>query len=589
MASNTNNDAMRIVENKINGGRLLPVFILLLCFCMPIKAQNVFLSGNICSTQPWKLVWNDEFNGTSLNTDKWFRYYPLYPDNTDQSLFARTHSDPDAGNIEGQVFKDENVVVSDGTLKLIVKKEPSSWFGFDAPHSSGMIYSGMVFKEGKFEMRAKYPSGKGFWPAFWLWGGNPADEIDIAEFNAKEPSEMHHIAHWKPCYEPLAVEPCYTRTLSHLFNYTTDFHIYSVEWTPVWIIWKVDGIEVKRLNHYITQSGQFVNNCNVAAAAYAVNEQIPDVYMHIIADLAVYASDGDGYFTGKPDANTIFPNQFEIDYIRVYQQDLHDGLTDICAASTIVGNTNICNANNYTYQLESVNVNPTWLVSSNLQIMSSTATSITVRRLAASGNAFIKAQFSNDQPCSALITKNISIGGASGVPNFSIIENLAPCIPSTHPYGRYATSNGTSVNWSVSSGTTCLNCTTGSTAIVRPNSVGGFTLTASKSYTTGCGTTGTTTVSQSFYAPSCSNGGLQRVAVSPNPTSGNVRFNLENIELSDINRIEVRDLMNQLVRTISPYSTNIDTDFTGLNNGIYYVVVQLNTGTIVTNSFTINK
>ena len=271
----------------------------------------------------------------------------------------------------------------------------------------------------------------------------------------------------------------------------------------------------------------------------------------------------------------------------------HDGLSDICAANTITGNANICNANNYTYQLEGINTNPAWLVSSNLQIVSSTNTSITVRRIATSGSAFIKAQFSSDQPCSALITKNISIGGVADVPNFSIVENLAPCIPCTHPYGRYATSNSTSVAWSVSSGTTCLSCGTGTAAIVRPNSVGGFTLTASKSYTTGCGTSGVMNVSQSFDAPPCPNGGLQRVSASPNPSSGNVRFNLENIQIADINRIEIRDLMNNVVRTISlnpaDTNTNIDADFGGMGNGIYYVVILLHSGQMVTNSFTLNK
>ena len=586
--------------------RLFTAFLLMFGTLAPISAQTVSLGGNICSTQPWKLVFSEEFNGTSLNTDKWHTFYAHWPDETDSDVWSRTHSVPgDPDHEEDQVYKDTNVVVNNGTLKLIAKKEPSVWMGYATGHSSGMIQSKNQFQfaYGKFVMRAKFPAGKGFWPAFWLYGTYPipgrpddgADEIDIAEFNGRWPSNMFHVAHWNPCdlnwlQQELNYE-CDDKSFSSSpdSDYTTGFHLYSVEWTDDFLIWKIDGTVVKQMARYISVLGQNgVLNCTVPVGSYMISEKYPDVYMNIIANFAIIKYDGDGSFSGKPDVNTVFPNQFEIDYIRVYQQDIQPGYSNLCANNVILGNSNICTTSNHTYTYEGINTNIAWSVSSNLQIVSSNNTSITVKRLASSGNAWITANFSGEQPCANSVTKSVTFGGGS-TDNFNVIQQLDTCIPSMHPYARFTTSPSTSVTWSVSPSATCLSCGT-STAIVRPNSIGGYTVTASKTYTNGCGQTSVVTRSASAYAPAC---GTQRIITSPNPTNGNVRFDLENIRANDIYRAEVRSLVGNSLHTL-PFddgeeSAIINTDLSHLDKGVYYVVVQLNSGQIITNLFTIIK
>jgi hypothetical protein len=71
-----------------------------------------FAGGNICPTESWKLVFQDEFNGTSLDLTKWARYYPCGPGGNDQCEFSRTHG------TELQIYKDNNVSVLNGKLLL---------------------------------------------------------------------------------------------------------------------------------------------------------------------------------------------------------------------------------------------------------------------------------------------------------------------------------------------------------------------------------------------------------------------------------------------------------------------------------------
>jgi beta-glucanase (GH16 family) len=133
------------------------------------KAQNcqgiepVFFGGTInCSTSPYKLVFFDDFNGNSLNTSKWYTYGPTWPNNDDQSLFSRTH---DVATLpsnfkEVQIYRDENVIVSNGTVKLRAKNETSSWFGVTKNYTSGYLQAKTPFKYGKVEIRIKLPERK---------------------------------------------------------------------------------------------------------------------------------------------------------------------------------------------------------------------------------------------------------------------------------------------------------------------------------------------------------------------------------------------------------------------------------------------
>ncbi len=212
---------------------IFSAFFLLMSFTS--KSQSctqtpyIWLGGivNCNLNTPYKLVFHDEFNGTSLDLNKWHTFYPYGANSSDQCEFCRTH-----GN-EGQIYKDENVLISNGTLKLKAKKENATWYTATRQFTSGMVQSKQNFKYGKFEIRCKLPPGQGFWPAFWLFGG---DECDVFEYCTNEPTKQNMNLHIWCNNQHYQIPQSNTG-----INSTTDYHTYSVEWEPMYVDWRTDG------------------------------------------------------------------------------------------------------------------------------------------------------------------------------------------------------------------------------------------------------------------------------------------------------------------------------------------------------------
>jgi Glycosyl hydrolases family 16. len=97
-----------------------------------------------------------------------------------------------------QFNRDENVIVSNGTLKLTIEQKTNTWqcdscnptrcpepgWG-DVPrtenYTSGYISSKLRFDNGKVETRVRMPNNKNSWGTIWFWLGTNTNEIDIAE------------------------------------------------------------------------------------------------------------------------------------------------------------------------------------------------------------------------------------------------------------------------------------------------------------------------------------------------------------------------------------------------------------------------
>ncbi len=109
--------------------------------------------------QEYELVWSDEFDGTELDTDKWYRQ-TLLPDGVNWF------------NGEVQHYTDElaNSVVSDGTLKITAIKEPYTDQGVTKEYTSARLNSKYAFTYGRVDVRAKLPVEAGTWPAIWMLG-----------------------------------------------------------------------------------------------------------------------------------------------------------------------------------------------------------------------------------------------------------------------------------------------------------------------------------------------------------------------------------------------------------------------------------
>lgn len=257
------------------------------------------------------LVWSDEFDGTSLDPSKWSY---MYGDGSDYGIAGW-------GNNEQEYYtsRPENVYVEDGMLHIVAREE--SYEGFN--YTSGRIrtLNKAEFLYGRIEGRMKIPSTKGIWPAFWmlptnspLGGWAASGEIDIMEsVNIADTiyGTIHYGGQW-----PNNVHSGGERTNG--IDYSQDFHVYGVEWTPQYLRWYVDGTP------YYTRVAS-----NWFSTAAPDDDNAPfDHPFHILLNVAV-----GGNFPGGTDGTSQFPQEIVVDWVRVYQgettapmQDPYNGI-----------------------------------------------------------------------------------------------------------------------------------------------------------------------------------------------------------------------------------------------------------------------
>ncbi len=145
---------------------------------------------------------------------------------------------------------------------------------------------------GFFEMRARLPVGRGFWPAFWLLPKRDAwpPEIDVFEASGARPDEVHvNVLDRRPG------RPDHGGWFHLPAGRPDGFRVFAAEWTAERIAFFVDG----RMVH--------------AVAGHRIHED-----MYLLANLAVGSNDQ--RWIPDPDASTPFPGRFEIDYIRAFQR-----------------------------------------------------------------------------------------------------------------------------------------------------------------------------------------------------------------------------------------------------------------------------
>lgn len=172
------------------------------------------------------LVWEQDFNSGSLDTSIWN---------------IETGNNNGWGNNELQYYTADNVKVADSNLVITAKKEATS--GFDYSSARITTKDNFEFKYGRVEVKAKVPLEEGTWPAAWLLGANfdevgwpETGEIDIMEHKGNDPGVIHGTLHYPGRSGGNADGG--TTTVQ---NVDSEFHLYSVEWSPEEIIFLVDN------------------------------------------------------------------------------------------------------------------------------------------------------------------------------------------------------------------------------------------------------------------------------------------------------------------------------------------------------------
>jgi len=243
-------------------------------------------NGSAQAISPYThLVWSDEFAGTSIDRSKW----------------AFDLGGGGWGNNEYEYYTDrtQNARVENGNLVIEAIKERYRNRSYT---SARLKTQGLeTFRYGRIEAKIWLPYGQGMWPAFWMLGDNfntvgwpGCGEMDIMENIGREPATVHGTLHG-PGYSGVNGVGGFYTLGSGVFS--TDYHVFAIEWFPDHIDWYVDT------TLYMTKKQTDLPGTWVF-----------DHPFFIILNLAV-----GGYWPGYPDQTTIFPQYMLVDYVRVYQ------------------------------------------------------------------------------------------------------------------------------------------------------------------------------------------------------------------------------------------------------------------------------
>ncbi len=220
----------------------------------------------------WRLVFSDDFTGTTLDTANWSTCY----------YWGCTNR----GNRELEWYQASQVTVRDSTVSLTVVPDKTK----GKKYVSGMLssYGKFSYRYGYAQIVAKLPVGRGVWSSFWFEPESGAwpPEVDILENWAQ--------SHSVSFYVHFGAANNFDTANMYVPTASSAFHTYGVDWEPGTFSWYVDGFLVSRLALSITQ---------------------PE---YLIADLAV---------NGKlpPNSAVRFPQSLVIRSIKVWQHPTQTG------------------------------------------------------------------------------------------------------------------------------------------------------------------------------------------------------------------------------------------------------------------------
>ncbi len=249
---------------------ILSTFVLLVNFSVAQKTER-------------KLVWEENFNGTELNESVW--------------NFELGNGCPNCGwgNNERQLYTKDNHKLENGNLVITAKKENDTYT------STRITTANKIeFQYGRIEARAKLPVGKGIWPAFWMLGSNiskvgwpKCGEIDILEYVGRDPHMVYTTLHTQDSHGN-SINSKKTK----IDTIEEGFHVYAVDWTKEKMDFLVDGTIVYTFNPNVKNE----------------NTWPFDQKFFILINMAI-----GGNFGGPDVDDSIFPQEYVVDYIKVFQ------------------------------------------------------------------------------------------------------------------------------------------------------------------------------------------------------------------------------------------------------------------------------
>lgn len=294
-----------------------------LCIALATAAGIGFATSSPAAepTAPrWKLVWSDEFDGQVIDPEKWdFDLGNGFYNYESNQWIAGWGN----GELQYYTRDPENAFVKDGLLHIRAIKESRDGCGYTSARLKTRRRDGAaLFSQayGRFEFKARLPTGQGVWPALWMlpqddkygpWASS--GEIDVLEARGQEPNKVSGAIHYGSRW-PLNAHTSQEHVLPRSGS-ITDFHVYALEWEPGEIRWFVDGQQYASRSFWWSSGSPEAGGPKPMKEADLNRWPAPfDQPFYLIMNVAV-----GGRFPGNPDRKTAFPAEMIVDYVRVYE------------------------------------------------------------------------------------------------------------------------------------------------------------------------------------------------------------------------------------------------------------------------------
>lgn len=241
-----------------------------------------------CSSQSegWKLVWAEEFNGETIDEQSWSR-------------IGRGLSDWD-----DMMSKRPDLAYIDNGQLVLLGKVNEDTLTDTTPFVTGGVWSRhkKSFRLARFEVRAKFNSVQGFWPALWLMPDVSLPQPEYAEIDI-----MEHVN-----FETVAHQTVHSHYTLHINDPEKGAHSASAEIKPD--EWNTYAAEV-----HADSICFFVNDKKTFTYPRVSEKEYqfpwPDYPFYIILSNQL-----GGKWVGAVSEPSQLPSELRIDWVRVYQK-----------------------------------------------------------------------------------------------------------------------------------------------------------------------------------------------------------------------------------------------------------------------------